>query len=254
MIYLFFIFILGLIIGSFIGAYTYRWPRGISIAKGRSFCPKCKKKISWYDNIPLFSYLLLSGKCRNCKKNVSPRYPLIELSTALLFVAVYTLKGTTLQGGIVIPYLLAITSALIIIFIIDLEHKLIPDEPVFFILSLSLINLILSSSDKFYAILFTAFLAALFILFLNFITKGRGMGLGDVKLVLALGLSFYDWKILLIWLFGSFIIGAVVGVFLIAIGKARFGKQIPLGPFIILSFFIAMFWGNPLANYLFPYL
>lgn len=259
MVYYLLIFIFGLIIGSFIGAYTYRWPRGISINKGRSMCPKCKKKINWYDNIPLLSYLLLAGKCRNCKKKISIRYPLIEFSTTLLFVAVYTFKGATLQGlplqGVwVLPYLLAVTAALIIIFVIDLEHKLIPDEATFFIFTMSSLALLFSTDDNFYRIFFCAFLASFFFLFLNFITKGRGMGLGDVKLVLALGLVFTDWKILIVWLFLSFIIGAIVGVFLIAIGKAKWGRQIAFGPFIIASFFITLFWGKILAGLLLPYL
>lgn len=246
-------FILGGVIGSFIGAYTYRWPRGISIKKGRSFCPKCKEKISWYDNIPLLSYLLLGGKCRNCGKKISVRYPLIELSTALLFIMTYTFKGTTLQGSLILPYLLAITAELIIIFVIDLENKLIPDEATFFIFSLASLALILSSNDDFYRIFFHAFLASLFFLFLHFITKGRGMGLGDVKLVLALGLVFTNWKLLVVWLFLAFIIGAVVGVFLILISKAKWGRQIPFGPFIIIAFFITLFWGETLSGYIIPF-
>lgn len=249
----------GLIIGSFIGAYTYRWPRGISINKGRSFCDNCGKKIHWYENIPLLSYLLLGGKCRNCGKKISLRYPLIELSTALIFVAVYYFKNVTLQGlppqgGWTLLYLLAVAAVLTAIFIIDLEHKLISDEATFFIFTISFLVLLLSSDGNFYRIFFCSFLASSFFLFLNFITKGRGMGLGDVKLVLALGLVFADWKLLIVWLFLSFIIGAVVGVFLIAIGKAKWGRQIPFGPFLIGSFFITLFWGETLSGFLLPYL
>lgn len=256
--FLAFVFGFGLVFGSFIGAYTYRWPRNISINKGRSFCPKCKKKINWYDNIPLLSYLLLGGKCRNCGKKISLQYPLIELSTALLFVLVYSLKSTALQelplqGIWTLPYLLAITAALTIIFIIDFENKLIPDEATFLIFTISSLVLLLSENDNFYQSFFNAFLASLFFLFLNFITKGRGMGLGDVKLVLALSLVFHNWHLLVVWLFLSFVIGAFIGVFLILIGKAKWGKQIPFGPFLIFAFFITIFWGNSLLQVLFPY-
>ena len=189
-----FIFVIGMVLGSFIGAYTYRWPRNISIRKGRSFCPKCKSKISWYDNIPLLSFILLSGKCRKCKKKISVRYPLIELSTALLFVIMYYFKGTTLHGLWTPPYLLSLTAALIAIFVIDFEYNLIPDETVLFVFSISFFVLLLSSNPAFYTILFSAFLASVFFLLLHLITKGQGMGLGDVKLVLALGLSLFDWK------------------------------------------------------------
>jgi prepilin signal peptidase PulO-like enzyme (type II secretory pathway) len=249
-----FVFVLGLVIGSFIGAYTYRWPKGISIKKGRSFCPKCKSKVGWYDNIPLFSYFLLQGKCRNCAKKISLRYPIIEFSTALLLITVYYFYCKALLGAWTLPYLLVITSALIIIFVIDLENKLIPDEVTFFILSLSSLALLLSSNDNFYHVFFNAFLTSFFFLFLNFVTKGKGMGLGDVKLVLALSLVFHDWHLLVVWIFSSFVIGAFIGVLLIMIGKANWGKQIPFGPFLILAFFITIFWGNTLSNLLLPYL
>ena len=248
------IFIFGLVIGSFISAFTYRWPRDISVQKGRSFCDNCNTKISWYDNIPLLSFILLGGKCRKCKNTISSRYPLIELLTALLFVTVFTFKGQALQGNWwILPYLLVITAALVAIFVIDLENKLIPDEAVFFIFILAFLVLLVSSNPSFYLILFSAFAASTFFLLLNLITKGRGMGLGDVKLVLAMALFFIDLKMLLTWLFVSFITGAVVGIFLIAIGKAKFGKQIPFGPFIIASFFITLFWGDLLVKYILPY-
>jgi prepilin signal peptidase PulO-like enzyme (type II secretory pathway) len=248
------IFLFGLIIGSFISAYSYRWPRNISVQKGRSFCPKCKNKISWYDNIPLLSYALLRGKCRNCKNKISSRYPLIELLTALLFVAVYTFKGLSLQGSLALPYFLIISATLVAIFVIDLENKLIPDEAVFLIFLISFFTLLLSSNPAFYEILFSAFLASTFFLLLNLITRGHGMGLGDVKLVLALGLVLADPRMLLVWLFLSFTIGAVIGIYLIIIGKAKLGKQIPFGPFLIASFFITLFWGETLTGLLLPYL
>jgi len=149
-VYYLFIFTAGLIAGSFIGALTYRLPRGLSILYGRSFCPKCKSKISWYDNIPLLSYALLNGRCRHCKKIISRRYPIIELSTAVIFVLLgylvenclkssmktsfhnSILCGTSdLFGQLTLLYLLILTSSLIAIFITDLEHKIIPDGLVF---------------------------------------------------------------------------------------------------------------------------
>jgi leader peptidase (prepilin peptidase)/N-methyltransferase len=148
---------------------------------------------------------------------------------------------------------LAVTTALIVIFVIDLENKLIPDEAVFFIFTLSFLALLLSSNPDFYQVLFTAFLASTFFLLLNLITMGKGMGLGDVKLVLALSLFMFDWRVVIVWLFTSFVIGAIVGIFLIAVGKAKFGKQIPFGPFLIAAFFITIFWGDMLVKYMLPY-
>lgn len=252
--YLFFL-ALGAVFGSFISAYSYRWPRGISVSEGRSFCPNCKVRISWYDNIPLLSYLLLGGKCRKCHKKISLRYPLIELSTGVLYVLVaFFLGGLNISGFFLTAYYLLLTSTLVAIFVIDLENKLIPDETVFLLFSLASFSLLLSSNPTFYAVMFSAFAASLFFLLLHLVTRGRGMGLGDVKLVLALSLVFTDWRHLLLWLFLAFTIGAVVGIFLIVLGKAKFGKQIPFGPFLIVSFFLVLFIGNFLVNLLFPYL
>ena len=264
--YIIFIFTLGLGVGSFITAYSYRWPRGISVKKGRSFCPHCKKKISWYDNIPLISYLLLGGKCRNCGEKISIRYPLIEFLTAVTFISVYYFLSscTKLQsspicewqsvlGWWALPYLLTLASILLAIFVIDFEHQLIPDELVFFLINISVFALIIATNDKLYLFLLSGFGMALFLLLLNLITKGRGMGLGDVKLVIPLGLIL-GWPYSLVWLFVSFISGGVVGLILIALKRARFGKHIAFGPFMILAFLITMFWGDSLVSFLLPWL
>jgi prepilin signal peptidase PulO-like enzyme (type II secretory pathway) len=267
--------VLGAVFGSFISAYSYRWPRDISISEGRSFCPKCKAKIAWFDNIPFFSYLLLGGKCRSCHKKISPRYPFIELTVSLLFILIYFYFGSCylqafpsagseylvnplcswvkVSNWWTLPYFLFLAVAAAAIFIIDFENKLIPDETTFLMFSVSFLFLLLSSTPNFYAVLFAGFFTAFFFLLLNFVTRGRGMGIGDVKLVLALSLAFINWQFLILWLFLSFAIGALVGIFLIIIGKAKFGKEIPFGPFLIVSFFITLFWGDLLIKFLFPY-
>ena len=113
----------GLVVGSFVSAYTYRMPRLISWVGGGSFCPRCKKKIPWFDNIPVISYLLLLGRCRFCKKKISLRYPLIELTTAFGFIAVSYFNYPV--------YFYFLVPLLICIFVIDLEHQFIPDGLVF---------------------------------------------------------------------------------------------------------------------------
>jgi len=260
--------LLGLVTGSFLSALTYRLPRGIKISSGRSLCVNCKKTIAWYDNIPLLSYLILKGKCRKCKKKISPRYFVIELATALLFTAIYlaTLKCagaaylTNAWNGAIcninnnlgiwtLPYLLILSSALLAIFITDFEYQIIPDQLVIFLLFLVFLTHFFSTADNFYALIFSGFSAALFFLFLNIVTGGRGMGLGDAKLGLVgglffgLGNSFY-------WLTVSFILGAVVGLILIFSGKAKFGKPIPFGPFLIAGYIITMLFSTkfPIIN------
>ena len=247
------IFVFGLIIGSFLAAFTYRYPLGISISRGRSKCPKCKKNIEWYDNIPLLSFLLLKGKCRNCKKKISFRYPLIELSSGILFYSTfqYPLSGDLDNIAQLVLYLI-LTSALIAVFVIDFEHQIIPDELVFFLIFLSLTHTVFQPSLELFKHILSGFGAASFLLFLNVVTFGRGMGLGDVKLALFSGF-FLGLPGTIVWMFLSFVIGGAVGVILLTLGKAKLGKPIPFGPFLVASFFVTWFWGDILAQILMPY-
>ena len=247
LLYYIFIAILGLIIGSFISAFTYRNPREISISDGRSRCPKCKREIAWYDNIPLLSYILLGGKCRNCGKKISLRYPAIEAGTAGVFLVVASQLGG--EGGIGrLGFMLVVASILIAIFVIDLEHMIIPDSLVFILLGITFFYYILTSSYSPYTALLTGFLTSLLFLFLHLVTLGRGMGLGDVKLVIPLGMIL-GWPLAFVWLFLSFILGAVVGIILILSKKSSFGKHIAFGPFLVVGFFVALLWGERLLGF-----
>ena len=227
--------LVGLVVGSFVAAFTYRLPRSVSWVGGRSFCDRCGKKISWFDNIPLVSYLLLLGRCRSCKKKISLRYPLIELTTALGFVAVSYFNYPA--------YFYFLIPILICIFVIDLEHRFIPDGLVFFGIVLTFFYFILIDKNTIYLNLLSGFIPAFFLLFLHLITRGKGMGLGDVKLAILGGLVL-GWPYFVVWLFLSFIIGAVVGIVLIFAKKASFGKKIPFGPYLVISFWLTMICGN----------
>jgi prepilin signal peptidase PulO-like enzyme (type II secretory pathway) len=148
-------------------------------------------------------------------------------------------------GVYTLPYLLLVNVFLITIFITDFEKKLILDKFVFIPFIISLFLIILFNPDYSYANLFFSFASASFFLIIHLLTKGKGMGLGDVKLVLLPPLIL-GWPHTIIWLFLSFIIGAGVGVLLIFLGKAKLGKHIPFGPFLIFSYFLAIFWGDKL--------
>jgi leader peptidase (prepilin peptidase)/N-methyltransferase len=239
-----FIGIIGLVVGSFISALTWRFPRGESVLKGRSVCDNCKEKIAWFDNIPLLSFLILKGHCRHCRKSISIRYPLIEAATAFVFMVVFWLVA---PDWIYFLYLLILSVILISIFVIDLEHRIIPDDLVFTGYGLVFLALFLSDNPLFFQHLFLGFSAALFLLLVHLITKGRGMGLGDVKFVL-FGGTFFGWPLALIWLFVAFLTGAIVGIILIVLGMAKFGKQIAFSPFLVISFFIILLWGNLLLK------
>ncbi len=254
---LFFIILIGLILGSFISAYTYRVPRNISVKKGRSRCPFCKTQIFWYDNIPVVSYILLKGRCRKCKKRISMRYPVIELASAVFFPIFY-LQFPLIQKNIVwligvsyylaLAYVLFLAFILLTIFIIDWEHQIILDSNVFWPLLLSVFLLVLFGENKIYIHLLAGLGSALFLLFINLITRGRGMGLGDVKLALFLGMVAGIWGSV-VYMFWAFIIGAMVGIFLMVIKKKKMKSQIAFGPFLIMGFLIYMLGSTYLSRF-----
>ena len=180
-LFLIFILVAGLVVGSFLSAYTYRAPRGKSVKKGRSYCPACKNTIVWYDNIPLLSFIILKGKCKDCNQKISWRYPVIEISTAVIFVAIaYALANCAigprsndlcnfygLLGARAIPFLLLVATVLIAIFIIDLEYKIIPDEAVFSLFAITVIVFILAGTNTLFIRLLAGFLASLFLLLIH---------------------------------------------------------------------------------------
>ncbi len=236
---IFLVLSIGLIIGSFIAALTWRMPRNVSIAKGRSFCPQCRKKINWYDNIPVISFFLLGGRCRNCKLKISPRYPAIELSTAIVYGILLYKFGISFE----FVYYAFLSTLLIAIFVIDLEHMLIPDKLVFLGILASLCYLTLFNFPLLFLYLTAGFVAAVFFLFVTFVTAGKGMGLGDAKLAILIG-SIVGPYIALYTFTLSFVVGAVIGIFLVVIGKAKLKKPIPFGPFMILGLFISLLLTN----------
>jgi prepilin signal peptidase PulO-like enzyme (type II secretory pathway) len=228
----FFLFIFGLIFGSFITALSYRYPRKISNLGGRSFCDNCKKQIGWRDNIPLLSYILLGGKCRDCKTKISLRYPIIELATGI---------GFLLIGFHVLPLILF--TLLEIIFIIDLENQVIPDN---FIFTGILVSLIINYQSPFTGLL-AGFACAIFLLLIFLFTKGRGMGLGDVKFAV-LGGMIVGLPLSPIWLFVAFLTGAIVGTILIIGKKAGLKSKIAFGPFLVASIPITLLWGQKIID------
>ena len=231
---------------------------GVSIADGRSCCPKCKRQIAAKDNIPLLSYFLLKGKCRNCKTKIPIRYPLIEFSTGIVFVLTWLVYSSCSLGSILIPgsmcwwsaswgdiaLLLSFFLAVILtaIFIIDLDEKIIPDSLVFIGLIVFVFAHMFGASDRLFEFLLTGTLAGVFILLLHLITKGKGMGLGDVKFAL-MGGVILGWQLTILWLFLAFLTGAIIGIILILLGKAKFGKQIPFGPFMAMTLIVAYLIG-----------
>jgi leader peptidase (prepilin peptidase)/N-methyltransferase len=245
-----FLLVAGLVFGSFVSALTYRYPRGLSVVKGRSFCPKCKRQIAWLDNIPLLSFLILGGKCRDCRKKISWRYPVVEFATAMGFVIIGYF-ATTLQGGsfkgVTLFYSLAIFIILISIFIVDLEHRIIPDDFVFWGIFISVVYSLFIIPDSLFTSFLAGFLSGLLLLIIFLLTKGRGMGLGDVKFAVLGGLII-GIKLFYVWLMLAFLTGGATGIILILVRKARFKSKIAFGPFLIVGLGLAILFGNAILK------
>lgn len=253
-----FFFFFGISVGSFLNVVIDRLETNESILTGRSHCDSCKHVLRWYDLIPIVSFIFLRGKCRYCGKSLRLQYPLVEFVTGTLFVLVWTnlangceLFANTHELVLHLPpttYHLLVVSAMIVVFVYDLKHKIIPDKVILpTVLVSSLYTLYSPFTPFFLNQWFSAIGAGLFFLCLILATKGRGMGMGDVKLVFLMGLVL-GWPKILIALYLSFISGALIGLLLIAIGKKRFGQEIPFGPFLSASTIATLLYGNFLLH------
>lgn len=251
----FFIFFLGIFVGSFLNVFADRLPRDEGFINGRSHCEKCKKELAWYDMIPLLSFVLLKGKCRYCHTQLSWYYPITELTTGMLFAGTFFFIGDGNINSIIIIniiYYLFLVSCLIVVFFADLKYGIIPDKVVFPAILVSFFFLLFTSEVGIVNHILSAVGASLFFLMLFLITKGRGMGFGDVKFAFLMGLVLGFPKIV-VSLYIAFLTGAVVGIMLILWRRKKiFGTAIPFGPFLVLGTIIAIFWGERIFELVVP--
>ncbi len=241
-----FIFLFGLSVGSFLNCVIYR----LALPKGRSFCPHCKHKLSWQDLIPVFSFLILRGKCRYCKKPISPQYPLVEIATAILFVLIFWILDFEL--GLTFGFWILISCFLIIIFVYDLKHFIIPDKVIYPAIIIALIFnfqfLIFNQFSIFNSLILSAIGASAFFLLIVLISRGKWMGIGDIKLAFLMGL-FLGFPYILVALFFSFLIGAIIGIGLVLAKRKTLKSEVPFGPFLVTGTFIALFWGQKIIQW-----
>lgn len=241
-----FVFLFGLLVGSFLNVCIYRIPLERTIIRGRSYCPSCEALIPWYLNIPLVSFLFLRGRCRNCGTKISPIYPIVELLSGILFVASF------LAFGLSIPALLAalVFASLIVLSIIDYRIQIIPDGVVIFLFVLGLLNAFyhiyyFGAPWHLYAIGVLA--ASLPLLILGLLYED-GIGGGDIKLMAAAGL-FAGWKLALLSLFLGSLFGLFYAIALWLLKKNVNRKTaIPFGPFLSLGIFSSILVGNQLIS------
>ena len=242
-----FSFIFGLLIGSFINCLAWRLYKEETIL-GRSYCPKCLKKIKWYDNIPLLSFVLLKGKCRACSQKISWQYPLVELVTGVLFCLAFLNFGWPL---LLLFKSFVIIAILVLVFIFDWRWYLIPTSSLLWgggvIAILGAFVYPFPLTYYLFALVVIVSLAVLFFGAQYLITKGRGIGEGDIWLGAFLGVVFPNIRELSVAILGAYLIGAVVGLGLMFFKRKKWNSQLPLGVFLTIGALISLFWGQPLA-------
>jgi leader peptidase (prepilin peptidase) / N-methyltransferase len=244
----------GLIIGSFLNALVWRVYVGKSIAKGRSMCPHCKHELMVMDLLPVLSWLMLGGKCRYCKKPISLQYPLVELATGVLFALSYLLVGPVgLIGWLEFIIWLYVLSSLVFLAVYDLKWMLLPNVVLIPAIGIQLgwvvVRWLLGApTGSLTGPLFAAVAAGLGFLVLALLANGRLMGLGDVKLVLLMGLVL-GVKNMIVALLIGFNAAAFIGVILMILGRKKRTDYLPFGPFLVLGTIVAYVYGAPIVNW-----
>ena len=249
-----FVIILGGLWGSFANVCIYRLPLDKGVVSGRSYCPKCKKQITWKDNIPIISYLLLSGKCRKCKKPISSQYALVEFLSILFFTIIYFIYGITLTTLL----LMILSLSFIIIFFIDLKHFIIPNEITFSMMALGFIKSFDPNLNSMFPNYINSLIGGIFgygiiwlIIFIyKTIRKKEGMGLGDAKLLSAIGFWF-GWVSIPFVIFLSSIIALLSVIPSLLKNSKSMSSQIPFGPYIIIGTLVYLFFENSFKSLLF---
>ena len=245
------IFVLGLAIGSFLNVCIYRLPQGLSIhSPRRSFCPECRTAIRFYDNIPILSYLCLRGRCRHCDTQISRVYPLVELTTGILFLFSLYRFGPTLA----LLHSCLFISLLIPIAWIDAQWYIIPNAiilvglitgtAVTLLIALPRHNLDYLIDHLIGAVAGGASMALIAVVGTVLFRK-KAMGGGDIKLMILIGLFLGGWPHLLIVVMASAFTGSIIGLSLVALGKkSGGGSRIPYGPFLVIGATLDLFWGS----------
>lgn len=241
--------VLGLAIGSFLNVLIYRLPRDIKAAFDRSACPNCRKRIAFYDNIPVLSYLILLGKCRICNAPISPRYPIVEILNGALYLFFFYLDGLTPQ----LAMHCFLASSLVAIFFIDLEFQIIPDKitlpgmviglaGAFFVDSPGLLNAVVGLLVGGGSLLGVAYLG-------EWLFKKEAMGGGDIKMAAMMG-AFVGWQKVLLIFMGGAVIGLIVSLIWMSLSKkVRRERLIPFGPFLAVAALFVVIYGDQLLDF-----
>ena len=250
-VYLLIFFILGSAIGSFLNVVSDRVTKGEGIL-GRSYCDHCKIPLATFDLLPIISFAGLGARCRYCKRKISWQYPIVETGTVVLFsLAFFVLTSSGQLTIINLGYWLFLISVLVIVAVVDFKYSLIPTT---FVFLASLVALFyayfLYTPDVFLEHILAAFATSLFFLLIVVLSRGRGMGQGDIVLAFLIGMVL-GYRGTAVALFLSFLTGAVVALILIALRKKKFGQTVPFAPFLVFGFLVSLFWWQQIINWYF---
>lgn len=235
----------GILIGSFLNVCIYRIPKGENITTTRSHCLSCGNVIKWYDLIPVLSYILLRGRCRFCKAKLSVQYPVIELLNGVLYCIVFYVLGMSVQSVLI----MLLTSALIVIAVIDWRTYEIPFGLNVFITALGIAAVVNKLVNRDFTGIIDNLIGAVsvsgFLLILFLVTKGRGIGGGDIKLMAAAGLLIGVKNVILAFIIGC-VLGSVIHVIRMKVSKAD--HVLAFGPYLAVGIFAASLWGEVIVN------
>jgi leader peptidase (prepilin peptidase)/N-methyltransferase len=240
----------GLVIGSFLNVVIWRVPRGESIVSPPSHCPGCGRPVRPRDNVPVLSWLLLRGRCRDCGEPISARYPLVEAGTAVVFVVLTLAIGLEPE----LPAFLYLGAIGVALAMIDIDTRRLPDAIVLpsYVVAIVLLSLAALLGGDWHNLVRAGLgMVALYVFyFLLMLVYPKGMGFGDVKLagVLGLYLGWLGWGQVVTGGFFGFLFGGVVGIALILVRRAGRKSMIPFGPFMLLGALAAILWGGALAD------
>jgi leader peptidase (prepilin peptidase)/N-methyltransferase len=237
----------GLMMGSFLNVCIHRLPLGESIVLPASHCPRCMHPLRWHDNLPLIGYLVLRGRCRHCREPISIRYPIIELATGMLFIAVYVVYGP----GWVMVQRLVFGSAMIVLFMIDLEHQILPNVITLPGIVIGLAFSVILPPGVRDALIGIAAGGGVLYLIAEAWYRLRGedaMGMGDVKMLAMIG-AFLGWKLMIVTLLLSSTVGSIVSIALIGGGRATMKTRVPYGVFLAAGALVAAFVGDRMIEW-----
>ena len=245
-IYLTFIFIYGIVIGSFLNVCILRIPANESLSKERSHCMSCGYQLRWYDLIPVFSYLCLKGKCRKCGKKISLQYPIVEAINGIMYVVIFGVNGYNYESVI---YCL-LFSALLVLSVIDFRTYEIPPKINIFILIIGIIETIIDY-ERWHEHVIGFFAISVFVWLLYVVTNGRAMGGGDVKLMAAAGVVI-GWKRIIV----AFFLGCIIGSIIHPIRMKVSGEDhaLAFGPYLAMAITICMLFGYEMIEWYLGYL